>query len=57
MRGKPGMVSWFYNGGWEIFKVSLHRCQRGANRNGVNKQETHTDIHTKHSEKGNTEKG
>ena len=25
-----------------------------SDRNGVNKQETHTDIHTKHSEKGNT---
>ena len=26
-----GGSSWFYNGGWEIFKVSLHSWQRAAN--------------------------
>ena len=25
---KPG---WFYNGAWDIFEVSLHNWQRGAN--------------------------
>ena len=26
-----GGSSWFYNGGWEIFKVSLHSWQGAAN--------------------------
>ena len=30
--GKPGMTGgWFYNRGWEVFRVSLHSWQRGAN--------------------------
>ena len=31
MGGKPGMGVGFIMGGWEIFKVSLHSWQRGAN--------------------------
>ena len=29
--GKPGMGGWFYNRGWEVFKVCLHSWNRGAN--------------------------
>ena len=29
---EPGMTEgWFYNRGWEVFRVSLHSWQRGAN--------------------------